>query len=452
MALTDIDIYLDREEYSRFERTRSTVRARIVPTPATGLDDTVTVTLERADGFVLATQTVTFSGDFAKGQFATFDLAAVKDADGFPAAIRGNYRIKATSGDVTGLASFRIALITVDELKATYCRGLSLRARDVLVPRKQPSLVTGVTITRVSQGLVPGVHTLTFVAGTPNTLRFDKGPAVTIGSGMASEILPDERGNYVEVVIDPFELPTANAAEGVLIDFEVMGDEAIRSEIEKAISEIENRWIGTYLEPLRIATPPFFNNPEQGEYFDKVARPTAFYRNDVFTRNGKVWHVSLPYTHLQKVYGMQGFFGDFQSLDITTGVYKCNVRQGTIDVLPQSSAYVMIITFFAQLDYWGVREYIADFWRYKALVGLADTEEDLLKAAGYLAAIPVLTTAGQAARGGYSSESISKDGVSRSTSVSKGLYGDTIAEYKEWLKENRPSIGNRYKGINMVIM
>jgi hypothetical protein len=74
---------------------------------------------------------------------------------------------------------------------------------------------------------------------------------------------------------------------------------------------------------------------------------------------------------------------------------------------------------------------------------------EILKIGGMTAAIPVLTVAGQAARGGYSSESISKDGVSLSTSVSKGLYGDTIAEYKEWLDKNRNRIISRYRGLLM---
>ena len=64
------------------------------------------------------------------------------------------------------------------------------------------------------------------------------------------------------------------------------------------------------------------------------------------------------------------------------------------------------------------------------------------------AAIPILTVAGQAFRGGFSSQSISRDGVSESVSYTSsaiyGIYSATIEEYKTWIKENLVGIRSRY--------
>jgi hypothetical protein len=452
VPLTELKVYTDRKEYSRFEPSRRVVKVRVVPTPATGLTgESVRVAICRHDGAELAFQTITLTGDYPKGIIVSFDLEATTDADGFPVCIRGDYSIIATSGDVTGSALFHIAVITVDELKASYCVGLPLRAREVLMPKKQPSLVTGVVVDRVSPDLSPGLHILKFKVGTPNTLQLDGGPLVQLVDGISSEIVPDERGHYLEVSIDAFELPGADCIEALLIDREVMSDDVLRGDIEKAVSEVE-RLLGTFIEPQRMATDPFFRNPAAGEYFDRRATPATFYRREVFPDVAKTWHISLPYTHIQKVYYVEGRFGEQKSMSINNGIYKINVMQGTLDVLPQTAEFAYIVNFFSQLDYWGTREYIADFWRYKALVGLVQVEPDLLKLVGYKAAIAVLTVAGQAARGGYSSESISKDGVSRSTSVSQGLYGDTIKVCQDWITANSRNVANRYRGINMVVL
>lgn len=450
MPVAALKVIIDREEYSRFEPSRSVVRARVLPSPATGLADAVTVDLCRKDGIVLATQTVLFAGDQLKGAVVMFQLADIKSSDGYPTVVRGDYTIKATCGDVSGSAPFIVSIITVEELKAGYCRGMSLYSREIMAPRKQPSLVTGVTIKTVSSGSSPGLYILKFTA--PATLQWNDGPAVSIEDGLTSEILPDASGAYIEVRVDSFDLPAGNATEGILIDQETLTDAALRSEIQRAVSELENRIIDSPVEPLRMATEPYFSNPAEGEYYDKLAQPAAFYRKDVFNMQSKAWHVSMPYQQLNKVYRMEGYVGDEKSLDVSEGVFKCNVRQGIVEVLPASSTYTYFMTFFSQLDYWGIREYIADFWRYTALIGLRDLDPDLIKAIGYSAAIPVLTSAGMAARGGYQSVSISKDGVSQSSSTSKGLYSAAVDEYKEWLNDNRQRLATRYKGLTMVTL
>lgn len=436
----------DRREYSRFEQSRRVVAVAAVNPPSAS----VNFALQRG-GVTVATALGEPRSD---GTWrAAFDLSALADGDNYPVCISGLYRIAATSGDSTAYTDpFHVSLITVDNLKQSYCKGLPLYAREVLAPKRQPVVVTGVTIDRCSTGVTRSLHTLSHVYdGNSHRLKFDAGPEVDLSPNLLAEYLPDARGNYLEVTIDWRLLPTTDVTEAIIFDMEPVSDDVLRGEIERAASEME-RLVGTYLEPHRVATEPFFSSPAEGEYFDARINPAVYYRQDMFPINAKVWHVSLPCTYLQKCYALEGWFGDAKTLDIAMGVFKCNVRQGVVEVLPQTTSYVMMVQVFAMLDYWGVREYIADFWRYKALVGLAETTPDLLKAIGYMAAIPVLTLAGQAYRGGLTSESISKDGVSRSTSVPKGMYSASIDEYKEWLKDNRERIVNRYKGINMVTL
>ena len=116
--------------------------------------------------------------------------------------------------------------------------------------------------------------------------------------------------------------------------------------------------------------------------------------------------------------------------------------------------YSYLYTFFMSFNFWGVREFIPDFWRYKGIAGIEeDTPGDILKLVGMIAAISILITAEQAYRAGTTSESISKDGVSRSQSYnSKGIYDTTIAEYKEWVKSNAPKLRNLYRGLPCVVM
>ena len=452
--ITALQVITNRDEYSRFESGRSVVKARVIPTPATAPDETVTLNLCRKSGHVLATRTVTFgTGEYPKGTVVEFDLPAIADAAGIPTVVSGDYYLEAETATVTSpRQSFTVSLITVDEMRRSYCKGLPMKAGEVLAAKRQPRAVTGITITGVSDNSFPGLYPLIFNQ-TDGTLQWGGGLAVELDPSVTDEILPAEDGSYIEVTIDHFDLPAADASETIIIDQEEIPDETIRGEIRKAAKEIEHRYIRSFLEPMRIATDPYFASPAANEYFDAKAQSAAFYRGEIFNWQAKTWHISLPYQYVHQVSEITGWFGDAQSLSITSGVPKLNVKQGTIDILPKNSEYSYIISFFAQLDMWGIREYIADFWRYKAVSGLLTIEADVLKAIGYEAAIPLLTIAGQAYRGGRASESISKDGVSRSASYGNGsVYGASITEYKDWLDKNRQSIGSRYRGMMTVTL
>lgn len=451
MALTGISIRLDRPEYSRLETERSVVKARVIPNPATGLvSETVTISLLKKGVAIYETQVV-FNGDTPKGTVVEIDLKNIKDAEGITHITRGKYALVARQDTLTETATVNVALITAAEMRKTYCQGLHLVAGYKLAPKKQPSAVTGVTITNVSKNTKVGLKALVYDA-TAGTLSWDGGAATLLDDSVDSEILMDTRGGYVEVSIDHFSLPATSASEAILIDQESLEDDFLRREIEKATQEVEIA-LKVFLEPTRIATAPFYQAPEEGEYFDHEAEPLCYYEKD-FNMRGLAWQLNLPYHQVSRVGNVSGYIGNSKALEISSGALTVSKKSGVANVLPHNSQYSAFYTFFMTLNFWGSREFIPDFWRYKAVSGIEETTPgDILKAVGYTAATSILVTAEQAYRAGINSESISKDGVSRSVSYnSKGIYDSTIQEYKEWLKTNTPKLRNIYRGVPMVTL
>jgi hypothetical protein len=450
MALTGLQVITDRTEYSRFEPGKEIIRARVIPTPSTGLvGETVDVRLVRRDGGVVASTTVTFDGDAPKGTIVDMDTRAT-DADGIPAVVRGEYAVEASQGNLKTGAPIHVSVITVEAMKRSYCQGAPLYSSAIMAPKKQPSAVTGVTITGISERTKPGVYALAYNQ-TANTLSWAGGIPIELNAGSREEILLDTLGNYIEVSLDHFDLPGADASEGILVDRQAMSDDHIRHEINIAVDEAETA-LRVSVEPMRIATEPYFSNPQPGQYFDRKAPALSYYRND-FNQRGLAWHLDLPVQQLQKVSLVEGYMGNSRALEISSGALAVNKTSGALDVLPYNSQYSYLYTFFVGINFWGVRDFIADFWRYIAVAGIDTMPGDVLKMIGYNAAVTLLTTAGQAFRGGATSESISKDGVSRSASYQpQGVYGAAITEYKDWLKTNAPKIRNRYRGIPCVVL
>jgi len=449
--LTGIEIHLRKGEYSRYEAARSVVKARIIPDPATELAaEQVIVAIEKK-GVVIATQVVTLQGDMPKGAVVEFDLTTITDADGTSHINRGDYKVTATQGSLTAAASFKVAIVTAEEMRKTYCQGLHLVAGAKLAPKRQPSAVTGVTITNVAKGTKKGVLALSWDA-SEKTLTWGGGVAIPIEEDSDDAILLDARGSYIEVEIDYYSLPTEDAAEGILLDAEMMTNEFLSSEIEKATQEVESL-LKIMLEPTRVATEPFYSNPGTGEYYDMKAAPRCFYEKD-FNRRSLGFHIDMPYHQVGKVSNLTGYIGNTKALQLKDGATAVSRKSGTVDVLPYNSAYVMYWTFFLGINFWGVREFIADFWRYTAVIGLDEkVPAEIIKMVGYTAAVSILTTAEQAYRAGMTSESMSKDGVSRSTSYNaKGVYDSAVQEYKDWLDKKTPEFRKLYRGISMVVV
>lgn len=448
--LTALQIGTDLPEYSRLETSRSVVRVRIIPSPATGLvNESVVVSLVKK-GVTIWSTPIVFNGDASKGQIVEIDLKSITDGAGITHITRGNYTVEATQDMVTASDSFSVALITAKEMRKTYCQGLRLVAGFKLAAKRQPSLVTGVTIIDVSKDSKPGVMALAYNA-TNKTLTWGTGPAIGI-AGETNAILLDARNNFIEVDIDQFSLPDTDQSEGILIAEESLDDDFIHREVKKATQEIETL-LKVFLEPTRMATEPYYSNPAQGEYFDYLAAPTYYQQRD-FNLRGGAWLLDLPYHQVSHIDEVSGYLGNTKSLTISNGAITVNRKSGQLSILPYNNQYSFLYTFFATLNFWGIREFIPDFWRYKGVAGIEEhVPGEILKLVGITAAISILTTAEQAHRAGMTSESVSKDGVSHSRSYnSKGIYDSTIQEYKEWQKIMVPKLRNQYRGIPCVVL
>jgi hypothetical protein len=339
-------------------------------------------------------------------------------------------------------------------MRKGYCFGADLYAADVLMVMQQPSNITGVTVERISRGVRKGLKSLIYNK-TAGTLSYDGGPESNLDPNIEQEFLPDQNGEYIEVKIDHFLLPDADKSDSLVIDQERMSDDFIRGEISKAVAEVENIDLKIFIEPHRVATEPFYSDPEAGEYFDDLGVPANYYTVD-FNRKGKSWHLSLPLQALISVSAVEGYLDKQKALVLKNGAFETNERMGTLDVIPYGLEYAYLYTFFVQINFWGMREYIENFWRYKAIAGLRKTPEDILKLIGFRAAISILTVAGQAYRAGYASESTSKDGVTQSvtytSSATYGIYSATIGEHKSWIKLNLNRIKKAHRGFTMTVI
>lgn len=459
MALEGLTLVLGRSEFSRFEAERSAVVVRVVSAGNVSEPLTFAYRLIRKQ----ATEVEVFSGEgtIPVGNppvmvLFSIDLKTAKDADGIPAATSGTYAVEVMAGSITERTpDFVVSLVTADQMRALYCRGATLYSNDVLKPVKQPSRVTGVTIAATEAVRARAVKNLTYtVTEGVRTLQWGTGPAVTLTEGLTQEILLDTDRSYVEVTVDWYALPSESAAEAILIDKERMDDTALRGHIRQAVSEVEG-FLKCFVEPMRCATQPYFAAPEDGEYFDREVEPVAYYKSD-FNALGIVWHMQLGQPNLLKVDTMEGWLGDTKVLSVESGSYQVNRKAGTVDILPHHSQYSYLWHFFNQRYYWGIRDYVANFWRWKGKAGIPIADDDVLKMVGFTAAITIMTVAGQAYKGGYSSESISKDGVTQSRSYTAsavyGIYSATIDQYEKWLKDNKDRIVQRIGGIRMVTL
>ena len=99
---------------------------------------------------------------------------------------------------------------------------------------------------------------------------------------------------------------------------------------------------------------------------------------------------------------------------------------------------------------------LPNFWNFSALVGHRKTPKVLIELVAKKAAIDVLTIAGQAFRGGFSSQSVSRDGVSESVSYTAsatfGIYSATIEDYRKWIEANIKELRGAFRGVNMVVL
>lgn len=212
-APTQIEVSVDRDEYSRYESGKRTITATVVVSggaPYSSEDVTVELTkARRSRDAVVATSTVTFTSSIDPQETTVeFYLPDIVDQDLINLVRHGKYFVKATSDtndSVYGESDdFWVSIVTVDRLKDDFLFGVPLDATELLEPKFQPQTITGVTIEDTSPTHPTGPINLSYLYHVDDVTD----ATAEIGSGAngtvtitADNDLAGEDGNAVVVEV-----------------------------------------------------------------------------------------------------------------------------------------------------------------------------------------------------------------------------------------------------------
>lgn len=479
-APTSITVTVDRDEYSRFESDRDTVAVTITPLGTALLNEQITVQIikaRRANDIIVGYKTLTLTSNDSQVYSVPFDLKTVVDAEETPKVRRGKYLIRVisvtTPSITTDSAVFNVSLITVDRLKKDYLHGTDQLASEVLLVHTQPIAVTGVEVTRVSKGHPQQWFSLAYgyasdeATPTPSitrTLSWCGGPSVVLSTGMTSYTL--RRGtsaDYIDVRVPSLAgLPTASVSEELLIENAPLTDEVIRTFINRSISWLEDSEFSIFLEPTTIITIvdattvsfptgtdiPVFSGADWDCVLDAVSfRPP---------KPGHWIDFKFPHRPLIKFTELYGQVANVRIVDIALEWVEAHGKGGYVALVPFNQDASFNFIGLGWLSTMRGPVPLPNFWNYTALVGYRKTPEVLIELIAKTTAVDILTIAGQAFRGGFSSQSVSRDGISESVSYTAsatyGIYSATIEEYRKWIDANLVKLRGATRGHNMVVM
>jgi hypothetical protein len=476
-APTSIVVTVDDTEYSRFEADRSVVTALI--TPAGTLLDAEEITVElvkarRNRDVVVATKTLTLTQDDPKEYSLGFDLNKIVDNEEVPKVRRGDYLVRATSVTDTNITDdsedFLVSLLTVERLKADYLHGTDQRASEVFDVTEQPQLVTGVEVVEVSRGTPQTWIPLSYAYGDDGEgnvtrhLSWCGGPVQVVTSGKKRYTLRrDGASDYIKVKVSSVSsMPTRSISEDLLVERKPMSEERIRGILDQAISWIEDVALSVYLEPTKVTTQPdasLISYPVGTDIpvfsdadWDCVVDAVTFRR----AAAGRWINFKLPYWPLIRFDQLYGQIANTRIVDIALEWVEAHEKGGFVELVPfnQEIAFNFIGLIWVEALRGPVP--LPNFWNFDALVGYRKTPEVLLELIAKKAAIDILTIAGQAFRGGFSSQSVSRDGISESVSYTAsatyGIYSATIEDYRKWIDENLDKLKGAFRGANMVVL
>ena len=476
-APTSILVSVDDDEYSRFEADRDVVSVYVTVTGASLLNEEITIEFIKARrnrDVSAATKTLTLTSDDSSEYVVTFELNEVVDADDIPKIRRGTYLIRATSTSDTSIVGeseeFLVSLITVERLKNDYLHGTDLRASEVLTVAEQPQIITGVEVYEISKGHPQTWTTLSYTYtddGNGNivrTLSWCGGPLVVLTSSKKRYLLRrGESAEYIKVRVSALSmLPTSSASEELLIERKPLDDERLRGIITQSISWVEDSALDLYLEPTIISTTttetaitypdgsdiPIFENADWDEIVNAITyrSPTAGH-----WMNFKMKHV--PVLRFDELYGQ---VANTRIININLNWVEFHEKGGFVELVPfnQEAAFNYIGLVWVESLRGPVP--LPNFWNFTAVVGFRHAPPTLIELVAKKAAIDILTIAGQAYRGGFSSQSISRDGISESVSYTAsatyGIYSATIEDYRKWIDANLKGFRADFRGSIMVVL
>jgi hypothetical protein len=464
---TSLTVSTDLTEYSKFEVNEGRATITVYYTASGGVDmsgEQLTLELikaRRTRDVAAYTSTITLTGtsDPTSGSTTIF-LPNVVDSDYLNLVRRGRYLIRLTSVSDTNITvdsnEFLISIITAAQLRETYLFGLSLEANDIPMVLEQPSAITGVEVLSLSPNHVLQFTTLTYIYDGTSGVRqmsWGGGPLVQINSAGTYLLRYDcSDTDYIYIRIrDLNDLPITNQTDTLLVDKQKISDEMLQRWIEQACDWWENDKISVYLEPTNIVTDTDTNNsPDQD--WDFIVSPTSFFP----IVPGEWINLDFPIPGLLRINNLYGQLANTRILDVDLNWIEITERSGFTQLVPvnQEAAFTYLGIMWVGYLRQGIS--LPNFWHFNANAGLRQVDPVILEILGKKAAIDALTVAGQAFRGGFSSQSLSRDGVSESVSYTSsaiyGIYSATIEDFNKFINREIKNLRGRYRGPNMVVL
>jgi hypothetical protein len=470
-APTALTVSFDQDEYSKFEVAdgRATITVTVVASGGGDMSgEEITLELRKARrsrDAIPYTTTLTVSGSTDPQTLEhQIDLNSVTDSDELNLVRRGLYFLRATSvttpAVTTDSSDFPISIVTAQQLRKTWLFGLNLEASDVRNVKFQPTNITGVEVWEVNSTHEIGFEVLTYIY-TDNVgaggnlviqLSWGAGPAVSITAPGRYLLKRDCASDYIVVQIRSMSaLPTANAQDELLVTKDFMTDDLLRKFNEKAADWWENDKVaGVFLEPTRLITKPnlaLVNVPD----WDLIVPAITFYA----VQPAKWIDILFPYPGLLRIDSLFGQIADTRIVDIALEWAEISERNGFVQLVPfnQEVAFQFIGLVWVE-SLRGTVE-LPNFWNFDCMAGLRTVDPVIREMLGKKAAIDALTIAGHAFRGGFSSQSLSRDGVSESVSYTAsaiyGIYSATIEDYRKFINKEIKQLKGRYRGVNMLV-
>lgn len=450
MALSSIDSVLrDKDDYCRYEPDNQVIRGRVLFTPSTGLSsETITIRLLRDRQHVVVEREITLNGDYPKGYAFEIDLRSndctitPKTGYRFHNARSGRYYLQVEQGSLSTYSEgFWILPLTPTQLRRTGLFGSTLASYDLLGPQEPLVDISGVRVLTCSSFIAKGRHRLIWDSSA-KTLALDSsltgggvGQPVVISPGRRSYLIADDTivsgEEYMVIDADYYEMPDGDVTEDVMIDNLTILDDYLRFYIREAYGTIQ-RDLQVPLEPTWVTTR--WDDPNEWyQHYDPVAL-------EQFNPGMDFIRIPLPVKHLLFLESLTGQINDGTVLTVPDDWRVEAGRSGLVSLVPQTAA---ALTFLQPgLGYFLLNRKgnVPAFWHFRALAGLPHLDEEFdpaRRAVHYVAQISSLITAGSAYRGGYSSESVGRDGISASQSYTSsatfGIFSADIEEYRKVL-------------------
>jgi len=495
MAITAVtSVAVDQDEYSKFEEDRAIIEAEILVSGTVEVTDGTTSTnskltveivkARRARDVVVLTKTVDVATYFSLSNGGTISSTtpiyvnldtrdAVGSTDSINLIRRGKYFVrayqtadaKATTALVDTSDDFDISIITVNRMRRDWLFGLDLQSSDMRSFKYNPRSITGVRLLEVSRNHKLAMFPLRYSvdANSNKFLSWDDGRMVPISANHKEYMLPASgpSSEYITVKVDHKRLPTSSVSEELFIEEDRLDDVSIRRYIKDSIDHVENSLLHVFLEPTQIVTDidasKLTYTGDGGtivinEDYDFIKSPVSFYPRIP----GEWIAIQFPFPSLLKIDQLYGAVANTRVVHINYEWIEISEPSGFTQLVPFNTELAFDFVGLIWVESLRSATPIPNFWHYNLVAGLRECPGDIIELIGRHAAIPILAAAGAAFRGGYSSQSVSRDGVSESVSYTSsaiyGIYSASIEDYRNWIRENLPAMKSRYRGPQPIIM